>query len=138
MKKVVALSVFLFAMLLAIPTVSAMAYGRDFSFDLRYGTDNDNDQCDAVRSEEIMTNYADIYVLSERNADKNVKFKVYAKNGSGSIIGTATNQRTYTSAYFKNDLQLTYNSTYLYKQGGFALYGNCISSDCEVAGNWVP
>lgn len=138
MKKVVALSIFLFAMLLAIPTVSAMAYGGDFSFNLRYGTDNDNDQCDAVRFEDLMTNYADIFVLSERNANNNVKFKVLAKNSSASIIGTATNQRTYTSAYFKNDLQLTYNSTYLYLEGGYALYGNCISSDCEVAGHWAP
>lgn len=138
MKKMIVSAVSLFAILFLIPTVSAMAYGRDFSFNLRYGTDNDNDQSDAVRQENFMTEYADVYVLSETNANNNVKFKVLGKNGSGAIIGQATNQRTYTSSYFKNDLQLRYNDTFLYLEGAFALYGNCSKGDCLVSGNWVP
>lgn len=128
----------LLAMLIIIPPVSAMAYGRNFSFNLRFGTDNDNAQCDAIRDENFSTNYADVYVLSQTNANNNVKFKVLGKTYTGSIIGEATNQRTYTSTYFQKSLALTYNSKFLYSQGNFALYGNCAKSDCLVSGNWVP
>lgn len=138
MKRMIRLAVCLFCMLLMIPAVSAMANGGDFDFNLRFGTDNDNDQSDAIRWEHLMSNYADVYVLSQKNANNNVKFKVYGKNSAGAIIGQATNQRTYTSAYFKNDLQLTYNAKFLYLEGMFALYGNCVTKDCTVAGHWAP
>lgn len=138
MKKMIRLAVSLFCMLLMIPAVSAMAYGRDFSFNLRFGTSNDNAQSDAYRTAEMITNYADVYVLSQTNANNNVKFKVLGKSGTGAVIGQATNQRTYTSSYFKKDLQLSYYEKYLHNEGPFALYGNCVTKDCLVSGNWVP
>ncbi len=138
MKKMVMLTVCLFSVLVLIPTVSAMAYGRNFYFNLRFGTDNDNAQCDAFREETLMTNYADIYVLSQTNANNNVKFKVLGKDYTGAIIGEATNQRKYTSSYFQKALKLTYNDKFLYSEGTFALYGNCVTKDCLVSGNWTP
>jgi hypothetical protein len=125
------------AMLMSIPVA---AHQGEFSFNLTFNSDNDNDQSEYVYRDEIfLGKYGYVTVLKQSNANNNLKVKLlkyYAD--SETIGGTATNTRTYTNSYYKSNLALTYKSNYIAKVGAYKLYGYCAKSNSSASGNWRP
>lgn len=138
-RRMLTITAMCFVMMTMVPAISAYAYGGNFNFHLIYKSDDDNAQCPAYRDGIFVSDDAYVTVTSANNASNNMKMKVLKKSADGYILGQATNERYYTSAYLNKNLILSYvGYPYRNSTGMFSLYGHCTTGDCDAAGNWRP
>lgn len=112
-----------------------------YTFNLYYGTDNDNEQIKGSRLNYGYSEYdqylsASIGISSQTNAYQNFyckQLKVSEANGS---LTVATTSGTKPSS--SNTITIYYLSDYIQNFGLYNLYGWSTKSNCYVNGIWFP
>ncbi|WP_310603848.1 hypothetical protein [Anaerosporobacter sp.] len=113
-----------------------------FKFNLKFGTEDDNNQSAGSRLNFGYTEYSEYLTASvglstKINTYTNFNCRLLYKDPVSSGLTTATNNGTQSSSS-SSIITLYYKSDYIQKFGYYNLYGWCTKGDCQAEGYWTP